>query len=505
MRNRLASHWAILLMAGLALPLAAAETTLPAASSAHPSPAITLNPTAVISARKVNDPLAQSRGSWQQSYADQWGLFSINLLQSGSGAAPAIHNPAALIEPQNLQPVVVALIDSGVDYTHPDLPPSRLWRNPNEQANGRDDDGNGLIDDLIGWDFVNQTNNPWDDHGHGTHIAGVIAAENNAIGIAGIAPNVRLMVLKVVDASGHASGSHVAMAIRYAVDQGAKVIHLSLGGARPTEVEVDALEVAVKQGVLVVSAAGNQAQGDGQTGYQQSGNILLVGALAPDQKRAAFSDWGPQLDLLAPGVDILSLRARGSDFLQRNGRSDYQPEQAVVAQRYYRATGSSFAAPFVTATAALLLGREPELTSHQVQRILQQSAQDLGPAGQDQTHGYGMLDLAAALAASADHFVDARLERAEIDAQGQLLVHGTADADQFYQARIEYGFGEQPSEWRALLPQPLQQPVRNWPLLRLDLGLIPRNRVMTLRLTTEHRDGSQRQSRMQLQLPGGPR
>ena len=140
--------------------------------------------------RTLNDPLAQSYGSWGQDYQDQWGLYALNLVSLHRGmSAPEF----AANYPLNLEPVLVAVIDTGVDYTHPDLPPSQLWRNPAERANGRDDDGNGLIDDLIGWNFVNDSNSPWDDHGHGTHVAGVIAAEsNNNLGIAGVAPNARV-------------------------------------------------------------------------------------------------------------------------------------------------------------------------------------------------------------------------------------------------------------------------------------------------------------------------
>ncbi|WP_421863403.1 S8 family peptidase [Motiliproteus sp.] len=441
----------------------------------------------------LDDPLLSSQGSWNQAYADQWNLAHIGLVSPQGLLNTAI--------PRQLQPVTVALIDSGVDYRHPDLPLKQLWRNPNERDNGRDDDGNGLIDDLIGWNFVGRNNTPWDDHGHGTHIAGIIAAgQNNGIGISGIAPNARLMVLKVVDASGHASGSHIAGAIRYAVDQGARLIHLSLGGQQPGDLELDALNYALDQDVLVITAAGNQASDDPGRGYDQLPSLLVVGAVAPDGRRAAFSDWGTTLDLMAPGVNVLSLRAKGSDFLRRNGVQGYRQASAVVSQEYYRATGTSFAAPHVTAIAALLLGRDPQLTSAQLRRILLHSARDLGPTGTDRNHGYGLLDAEAALSATPEYFVEARLERAELDSGNQLLLIGTTDADQFLQARIDYALGEPPQQWKTLLP--IAQPLREQPLLSLDPSTLPEGELMTLRLVTEHQDGSRRESRLQLQLPG---
>ncbi|MEH6650888.1 MAG: S8 family peptidase [Motiliproteus sp.] len=474
--------------ASAANPFAAAFGSTPIAPS--------VEKTTPLNDLPLNDPLLSSRGSWDQSYGDQWGLSHIGLVSEEGIPSAAF--------PEQLKPVIVALIDSGVDYSHPDLPVEQLWRNPDERANGRDDDGNGLIDDLIGWNFVARSNSPWDDHGHGTHIAGIIAAgRDNGIGISGIAPNARLMVLKVVDASGHASGSHIAQAVRYATDKGARLIHLSLGGQEPGAVELDAINYALDREVVVITAAGNQARGDSDRGYEQLERVLVVGAVTPDGQRALFSDWGPALDLVAPGVNVLSLRAQGSDFLRRNGVAGYTPASAIVQQHYYRATGTSFAAPHVTGLAALILGRDPWLKPPQLQRMLLHSARDLGPRGIDQNHGYGLLDAEAALKASPEHFVEARLQRAELNAAQQLVVVGTTDADSFFQAQVDYGMGEAPQSWQPLLAQPISQPLRNQPLLSLDANSLPKGQLMTLRLITEHRDGSTRESRLQLQLPGG--
>ena len=441
------------------------------------------------------DPLALSRSSWGQEYADQWGLYSIGFLRAGGDRLPLA---------ANLAPVTLAVIDTGVDYRHPDLPPERLWRNPAEQADGRDNDGNGLIDDLIGWDFVNHNNQPWDDHGHGSHTAGIIAAQSqNALGISGIAPNARLMVLKALDGSGHGNGTHIAAAIRYATDKGAQIIQLSLGGEAPTAAEREAIRAARAKGILIVVAAGNQAARIAGDGYESLPGVLLVGAATPQRARATFSDWGPSLDLLAPGVDILSLRARGSDLLWRDSAPGYQAGSAIVAEHYYRATGNSFAAPFVSATAALLLGARPDLTAADLRRTLQQSADDLGPPGPDQNHGYGLLNIASAISADPGHFIEARLSHAEWQPGQGLLIHGDADADLFSMAQLSWSSAENPAQapeqWQPLTT--LSQPPADGVLARIDPGIWPPGSLVTLRLSVEHQDGQRRESYLQLQLP----
>ncbi len=441
-------------------------------------------------ASPLADPLATSVGSWGQQYGDQWGL-------SAAGLTPLLRQQLA---EQTLQAVTVAIIDTGIDYSHVELPASVLWRNPDEKADGQDNDGNGLIDDLIGWNFIDHNNQAWDDHGHGTHLAGVIAAKaSNGTGIAGVAPNARIMALKAVEASGYGNGSQIASAIRYAADKGARVIQLSLGGAAPGALEREAIHYAMAKRALIVVAAGNKAAAMGEQGYESLNGVLLVGAVTPEQERAQFSDWGRQLALLAPGVDVLSLRARGSDFLHRSGDPDYQPGSAVVNQHYYRASGNSFAAPFVSGAAALLLGQRPGLNPQQLTRMLTQSARDLGPAGPDMNHGYGLVNIRAALNANPDRYIDARIDYADWQPDSGLQLYGSAVADDFKAARLEWGAGDKPEQWQPV--QGFTAPVEEGLLASLSPAHYPAGKLITLRLTTEHSNGRQRQGYFQLKMP----
>ncbi|MCV6589288.1 MAG: S8 family serine peptidase [Marinobacterium sp.] len=443
-----------------------------------------------------SDPLLARSGSWGQPYADQWGLFAVKAFEAGS--------VQPYFAPRSLQPVVVALIDTGVDYRHPELPERQFWRNPHERADGLDNDGNGYVDDLIGWDFVNDRQQPWDDHGHGTHVAGIMAAAgDNARGIAGVAPNIRLMVLKALNSAGYGRGSDIAQAIRYAVDQGAQLIHLSLGGQPPGVLEKQALKYARQAGRLVVVAAGNQAEQILDRGYEYAEGVLVIGAVTPDLQRALFSDWGMRLDLVAPGVDILSLRAFGSDFLQRDDEVGYRPGEAFIGRDYYRASGSSFAAPFATAAAAVLLGVRPELKAVELARILRQSAQPLGPKGDDQHFGAGLLNLAGALRQSSQFYINARFTGASWQPQRGLVLYGKADASQFIRAGLalivesEGGSGNL-EQWQPLAVKVLRQR-REGPLAVVPEAMLPSRGRFRIRLTVEHASGQQRHSLLHIE------
>ena len=210
--------------------------------------------------------------------------------------------------------VIVAVLDSGVDYTHPDIT-NNVWHNLNEAKDGVDDDGNGYVDDVMGWDFVHNDNDPIDLNGHGTHVAGIIAARgNDGSTIAGMAWQSSIMALQVVDADGVTTSSAIVSAIHYAVDNGAKIINASYGETTFDQAEYDAISYANDNGVLVVAAACNNGVDiddvNNEKCYPASydlPNIIAVAASDQFDNRAVFSNWGAtSVDLAAPGVSIVS-------------------------------------------------------------------------------------------------------------------------------------------------------------------------------------------------------
>jgi subtilisin family serine protease len=259
------------------------------------------------------------------------------------------------------QGIVVAVVDTGVDYTHPDLD-ANIWTNLGEVAgDGIDNDRNGFIDDIRGWDFVSNDNNPMDDDSHGTHVAGTIAAENNGIGNTGVAYNAQIMPIKVLGPNG-GSSTAVAAGIRYAANNGARVINLSLGGGSASTAITEAIRYAVEtKGATVVIASGNE----GRTRPSFPANLsntwgISVGAVDRTSRLANFSNRAGQQTVdyvTAPGVSILSTTPN-------NTYSSY--------------SGTSMATPHVAGVVALMLSANPTLTPAQIEQLVTQTA---NPAG----------------------------------------------------------------------------------------------------------------------------
>lgn len=258
------------------------------------------------------------------------------------------------------QGIVVAVIDTGVDYHHSDLD-GNIWVNSDEIAgNGIDDDGNSYIDDVRGWDFVDNDSDPMDTDNHGTHVAGIIAAENNGTGITGVAYNAQIMPVRVLGPNGGLQ-TDISAGIRYAVDNGANVINLSLAGNYTSEIESAAIQYAAENGVVVVMAASND--GDPQPdypGYYATDWGIAVGAVDNTNTMADFSNQAGTTPLdyvVAPGVDILS----------------------TIRDDFYQAfNGTSMAAPHVAGVAALILNANSSLTPTQVEDIITATANPLG-------------------------------------------------------------------------------------------------------------------------------
>ncbi len=336
--------------------------------------------------------------------------------------------------------VVVAVVDSGVDFAHPDLNGS-AWLNPGEDCasgpgNGIDDDDNGFIDDCTGWDFGNDDPVGYDggSDAHGTHVAGLIAATaGNGIGIAGLAPDAEIMDLRVDSVDGVIRASAIARAIRYAADNGADIVNLSLGsqpGASPaTVVEIaEAVEYAADKGVLLVVAAGNNATSlDDSAVYPASldmANMIVVAASTPDDGPAGFSNTGSPVDVFAPGELVLS---------------------TVPGDGLAFHSGTSQAAPLVAAAAALVLEQQPGLGPGDVAGLLA-STGDRNDSLSSAVAGVSRLNAAAAIG----------VEVLEDGAADSVTITGlTDDDDGLVTATISLNVGggqfNQPYHWEASL------------------------------------------------------
>jgi len=445
-----------------------------------------------------NDPYFSSQKSWKQPYADQWAIQRVGFTQ-GDGSAWSLVGPDAT-------PVVVAVVDTGLDWNHADVERASLWTHPREiPGNGRDDDGNGYVDDVIGWDFQGQDPKPFDRDGHGTFVAGVIAAGwNNGVGIAGINPHARLMTLRALNDFGHTRASYLAEAIVYAADNGARVINVSVGGKNLTRAENLAIEHAHERGALVVVAAGNEGVDVAGFGPAGAKHALAVASTGLDDKRAPFSNWGAGIALAAPGMDVLSLRARRTDFMRDLPDVKYVPGEAFVGsdRRYYRTSGTSFSAPIVSGVASLVLAKRPELSVDALRELLLQTARDVDVPGQDQHTGFGIVDARAALAAEpglrlATEILDVVV--VERDGKQMVQVNGSAGADKLRRRWIEIGSGDAPTRWQKIggdASDPVESGV---------LGLIPAEALRgattwTIRSVVEHESGQTREVRFRLDL-----
>lgn len=265
----------------------------------------------------------------------------------------------------DVEPIVVAVIDSGLDTEHPQLQ-GVLAKNIHEEMNGLDDDGNGLIDDIYGYDFVANSGEIQDYTGHGTHVSGVIAAQHEAGEILGVAPKVKILPLNFIGGDGGGTILGAIKAIRYATSRGARVINASWGGNACSLALRDEVLGLAAHNILFVAAAGNSGNNLSQLPEYPAAfeipNMITVGASTFDYKTAAFSNFGDRVDIMAPGANIYSTYPIAFD--------KYDDQQDGVTSL----NGTSMAAPYVSAAAALLWQQKPEATVLQIKEALLKGA-----------------------------------------------------------------------------------------------------------------------------------
>lgn len=313
----------------------------------------------VVAYVEADQPLFVGQAPNDPHFDDLWGLHNTG---TASGHIDAdIDAPEAWQIVQATSDIVVGVIDTGIDYNHVDLA-SNMWTNPGEVANnGIDDDGNGFVDDVHGYDFYNNDGDPWDDHGHGTHVAGTIGAVgNNGLGITGVAWSTSLMALKFLGAGGNGSSADAVRAINYATmmrtryNVNIRVTNNSWGGGGTYAPLRAAIEQSQQADMLFVAAAGNSGQNTDHTAHYPSSynndNLISVAATTRRDALATFSNFGQRtVDLGAPGAAIVS---------------------TVPSNRYTSFSGTSMAAPHVTGTAALAWSLVPDATYDRIRDAL---------------------------------------------------------------------------------------------------------------------------------------
>lgn len=333
----------------------------------------------------------------ESQYLDQWWLERINAREAWEIT-------------QGSEEVVVAVIDSGIDYTHPELA-GAMWTNPGEiPNNGLDDDGNGFIDDLRGWDFVDYDNDslkgtPLDPHG--TAVAALIAAAADGKGTTGVAPEVRLMDLRVLDTRGRGKWSDAFKAIEYAIESGADIINMSFSSPYAEEAEdwfarhaAPLLERAIGSGVIIVASAGNESRE--VSWLARFPEVIAVSATTKDNEAASYSNFGPEVELAAPGGDLSWEQLKARLAIARSFEEILPVVSNLLITPWIREyygwfAGTSAAAPLVSGTIALLRSLKPDLSLEEIRQIFRETATDLGEPGRDEQFGYGLIDAAAAV------------------------------------------------------------------------------------------------------------
>ncbi len=326
----------------------------------------------------------------------QWGMHNTGQDANGTSGTPDadIDAPEAWGITTGSSAVTVGILDSGVDAAHPDLA-SNIWTNPDEVANGADDDGNGLADDLHGWDWVSGDSNPTDEFRHGTHVAGTVGARgNDSTGVAGVAWDVSMVPLRVLDATGTGNVSNLIEGYGYAREKGLRIVNASLGGSSFSTPERDALAAA--SDTLFVVAAGNGAANNDVTPTYPCNydlpNVVCVAATDQNDDLALFATGGSNY-----GATSVDLAAPGKNIASTWPASKCAPNPAPC---WAWSSGTSMATPHVSGAAALVLAAHPGDTVAELRQALLGSV-DVKPSLAGKVVTGGRLNAFKALGATA--------------------------------------------------------------------------------------------------------
>lgn len=345
-----------------------------------------------------NDHYYSTMGYWQQSYDDLWGLKKLELED--------------VWDNYKGNSIIVAVVDTGVNYNHEDLPTARV---------------------IKGHDYVNNDLDPMDDNGHGTHVAGIIAAEGgNGVGIIGVAPQAQIMAIKALDNRGDGYLLDVVNGIKYATDYEANIVNCSFTFSGRSSVLKDAVDYAADNGVITIIGAGNENKDVSLFCPANLRKAISVGATTYKDEKATFSNWGYSLDVVAPGGN----KKKIEDFTwppSLKGYNDYILSLDYGKRNGYAIkSGTSMATPHVSGLVALLLSKDSTLTTEKVRSILRFSADDLGKAGRDDSFGYGRINAKRAFEV-ADMDIAVRITSPEISSyttySSQLEIRGFASGD----------------------------------------------------------------------------
>lgn len=372
--------------------------------------------------------------------------------------------------------VVIAVIDTGVDYKHPEIK-GQMWVNPLEDINhngrfddwpsteqtngaygdldGEDNDHNGKIDDICGWNFQDNNADYRDEIGHGTFVSGIIAAKpNNGRGFAGVAPGAKIMTLMVR----LGSDASIADAIYYAVSKGADIINCSFAVPASDTIK-RAFDYAWSKGCIIVASAGNDPIYSRGAYSADLDYVITVAASDPGGRRCQWSTYGNSIDVAAPGgvywldpaggkkKNIFSLVSK--DYISVSEEEDFDCMRIDPdGSSYGFSAGTSFSAPIVVGAIALLKQRRPLWSNDDIIKALYLTAKDIECPGWDVASGYGIIDISKALSLASVPKIEAKIDHLQDSGAGDIIINGTAQADDFKEYILEYS---------RVVPDPLDE------------------------------------------------